>query len=393
MVINLGFPNRTWAEIDLDAASKNLELIKKQAKNRKLISVIKADAYGHGVKELSRFYENNGVDMFAVTNLDEAIQLRSFGVKLPVLILEYTPPQLCDRLAEFELIQTVFSPEYAAKLSEHAAVLSKKITVHIKIDSGMGRIGFNCRGNSDVHTCAQQIINSCNRKFLNVEGIFTHFAVADENNSDAVKYTQEQHAKFDAVVKELTDEGFSFKTVHCSNSAGVFSKSADWGNAVRAGIVQYGLLPSKDLTIPKLSPVMSLKTTVSMVKTLNEGDCVSYGLTYKARKPIKVATLTIGYADGYPRALSNKGRVLIKGKFAPIIGRICMNQMLTDVSDIDGVCEGDTVTVVGEENGNRITFDEIAKLAGTVNYEIVCSVSPHIPRIYTKKINHGKDCL
>ncbi|MDO4742990.1 MAG: alanine racemase [bacterium] len=391
-MIDLSFPNRTWAEIDLDAAEKNLELIKKHAKNRKLISVIKADAYGHGVKELSRLYEHRGVDIFAVTNLDEAIQLRNFGIKIPILILEYTPPQLCSKLCEYDLIQTVFSPEYAAKLSQNAADLSKKINVHIKIDSGMGRIGFNCRSSLDVDDCVQQIVQSCNCKHLNITGIFTHFAVADEKNSDSSEYTQAQYCRFDTVVKELTAKGFVFETVHCSNSAGIFSKNADWGNAIRAGIVLYGLSPSKDLNIPQLTPVMSLKTTVSMVKTLNEGECVSYGLTYRASAPVKVATLTIGYADGYPRALSNKGRVLIDGKFAPIIGRICMNQMLVDVTNVDNVCEGTIATVAGEEKGKQITFDEIADLANTINYEIVCSVSPHIPRIYIKKTHNGKDC-
>lgn len=375
----MSYLHRAWAEINLDALEQNFKEIRNLTKS-KIFSVVKANAYGHSVKEVAERLCVVGTDAFAVSNIDEAKELREYGVMLPILILGYTPPSCTKELYECDITQTIYSLEYAEKLNSLAKELGVYIKAHLKVDTGMGRIGFDCR--DDSLKGLEDIKKALTLSNIQYEGIFMHFAVADSTNLSDNSFTNEQYNRFLSLLTTLENDGFTFKIKHCCNSAATLiypDKSLD---AVRPGIILYGLSPSSDIKLSEnFLPVMSFKTVVSMVKTINEGDTVSYGRTYKAEKPTKIATLTVGYADGYPRLLGNKGYVLIRGKKANIVGRICMDQMHVDVSDIEGVCEGDTVTLFGE----GLPVEKIADWANTINYEIVCGLSKRVPRIYTNR--------
>ncbi len=376
---------RTWAEINLDALCENFNNIKKAAAGRSVMAVVKADAYGHGCMEIAPYLQELGCEWFAVSNIREAMHLREYGIKTDILILGHTSEQHIEKLCEYDITQTVFSAEYAEMLSRAAQKLCTQIKAHIKVDTGMGRIGFNCREGFNVKETANEIERCTNLCGINCTGIFTHFAVADSFDSEDVEFCNLQYSAFNTITKELANRGVNFENVHCCNSAALCLQEHTRGNLVRAGCILYGLLPSADITVgfePK--PVLSLKSVVSMVKTIKEGDYVSYGRTYKAVGPTRVATVTIGYADGYPRSLSNKGRVIVNGCYAPIIGRICMDQIIIDVSEIDEVREGDIVTLIGCDGDKEITADEVAKHASTINYEIVCGVSQRVPRLYVR---------
>lgn len=366
--------HRTWAEVNLDALVHNFKLIKSKT-DAKIFSVIKANAYGHSVDIVAPALDTAGTDYFAVSNLDEAKELRALGIKKPVLILGYTPPTCAKELSDFDLIQTVFSYEFAEKLNENATASGVTVNTHIKLDTGMGRIGFDFRNegfNELVDVRRLQRFKS-----LNFEGVFTHFAMSDSDEA----YTKEQYERFVSAIEYLENEGFDFKIKHCCNSAAFLNFKEMHLDAVRPGIILYGLTPDENMNIDKdFLPVMSFKSVVSMVKRVSAGETVSYGRTHTFKSNAKVATVTAGYADGVLRLLSNKGRVLINGKSAPIVGRICMDQFCVDVTDIDDVKAGDTVTIFGE----GLPVEEFAKNADTINYEIVCGLSKRVPRIYIK---------
>ncbi len=366
--------HRTWAEINLDALVHNFKLIRSMT-NAKIFSVVKANAYGHSVDLVAPELDAAGTDCFAVSNLDEAKELRVLGINKPILILGYTPPTRAKELSEYDLIQTVFSYDFAKKLSDSAAVSGVTVRTHIKLDTGMGRIGFDFRDDGFKELVeTRRLIYLKNLEF---EGVFTHFPVADSDK----EYTLEQYNRFLTAVDYLENSGFNFKLKHCCNSAAFITNKNMHLDAVRPGIILYGLTPSTDLEISKeFMPVMSFKSVVSMVKTVSAGETVSYGKTYTFEKNTKVATVTAGYADGVLRLLSNKGRVLINGKYAKIVGRICMDQFCVDVTDIENVKEGDTVTLFGE----GLPVEEFAHNADTINYEVVCGLSKRVPRIYIK---------
>lgn len=354
----------------------NFRIIKKTC-NKNVFAVVKADAYGHGAKEVAVALQENGADAFAVSNIVEAEELREAGITLPILILGYTPAKLADRLAKLNIAQCVFCKEYAESLNRCAKSFGVKLNVHIKLDTGMGRIGFDCRtdelkGLDDI----KEVLQLSN---LNADGIFTHFAVADSLTDDNKTFTKGQEQRFQKTVSLLEHGGHTFKVRHCENSAATLSKLADNVDAVRAGIVLYGLTPDPDFPMPQeFKSAMSLYSVVSQVKMLDAEQTVSYGRKYKSDTKRKIATVSAGYADGVPRLLSNKGNVIIRGKRALIAGTVCMDQFCVDVTDIDDVKEGDVVTIFG----NGIDVEEVAKNAQTINYEIVCGISKRVPKVH-----------
>lgn len=372
----MNFLHRTWAEIDLDALVHNFKLIKQTAPNSKIMAVVKANAYGHSVAEIAPVLEENGADYFAVSNIEEAFQLREIKIKKPVLILGYTPPSYAKDLAKNNLAQCVYSYEYAKALSEQAIKDNVTVTIHLKLDTGMSRLGFNCRTNAlDEIDLA---ISSAKLDRFNLEGVFTHFAVADRTKSEEDGFTDAQFERFTSATEKLKAAGLTPKICHCCNSAGLLLDNEKQLDLCRPGIILYGLTPSSALKLSQdFTPVMTLKSVVSMVKEINAGDTVSYGRTFKAQDKIRIATVAAGYADGYPRSLSNKAYVLINGKKAKIIGRICMDQLSVDVTDIEDIKMGDEVILFGKE----LPVENLADICGTINYEIVCGITPRVPRI------------
>ncbi len=385
------FLKRSWAEIDLDNALYNWENIKSLSNGRKIMPVVKADAYGHGADILAELYESNGAEGFAVSNIDEAIKLRKHGITKSILVLGFTPVDYINQLYAFNITQAVYCKEYAESLSNAASKNNYEIKIHIKVDTGMCRIGFNCRNNDNLRI--DEILYCLSLPSLNAEGIFTHFSSADSNETTDIEYSDKQYSLFTKTVMALKEKGYDFKFIHCSNSAASTLRNPDEGNLIRPGIILYGVAPSNGLDVKfKPKPVMNVKSTVSMIKKIEAGQSISYGRTFVSTKEMVLATVSIGYADGYPRNMSNKGHVIINGKFAPIIGRVCMDQMTVDISDIEGVEIGTQVTVIGYENGLSVTFDEIAAENNTIAYEIMCNISVRMPRIYIANGKH-KDVI
>ena len=375
----MDFLHRTWAEIDLDALVHNFDIIKKEASGAKLMAVVKADAYGHSARIVAPLLEQHGADAFAVSNIEEAITLRGCGITRPILILGYTPVSMAAQLYLNDISQCVYSPEYAAALSERASSDGVKVKVHIKLDTGMSRLGFDCRDERLVGI--DDAIAAARLKGFVFEGIFTHFAVSDRTETSEDGFTDKQYSRFCAAAERFEDAGLKPKYRHCCNSAAFCLDSDKHFDMCRPGIILYGLTPSSDLKLKEaFVPVMTVKSVVSMVKTIKKGDTVSYGRTFTADREMKIATVTAGYADGYPRLLSNKGYVLINGKRANIIGRVCMDQMSVDVSDIEDVKQGDEVTLFGK----TLPVELLADMCGTINYEIICGISPRVPRITVK---------
>ena len=372
---------RTWAEVSLDALEFNYTSYRDMLHGTPVMCVVKASCYGHSDKALAPFLQNElSVKDFAVSNIDEAIHLRKLGITGDILILGYTQPDCADELAEYNIIQATVDTEYAKKLSENAA---KPVRCHAAVDTGMTRIGV--RGTPEY--IASQLIEQSRLPNIQLEGAFTHYAVADTMTEPCQHYTKEQSEKLYTAAEMVRSQGVELKTVHSLNSAGGLFHYDERSSLARLGIILYGLKPDISLELPfDPKPVMTLRSTVSLVKTIEEGTSVSYGRTFTADRPIRLATVTCGYADGYPRALSNKGEILVHGKRCKIVGRVCMDQFMVDVTDVE-VSEGDTVTLIGEENGERITADDIAELTGTIGYEIVCGISERVPRAAVRNGN------
>ena len=367
---------RAWAEISLSGLQSNISLIKKLAgASTNIMAVVKADAYGHGEGEICHCLEKSGVKYFAVSNLDEALQVRGFCPSGEILILGYTPPEYAEQLAENNIIQGVISREYALELVKN----HKNVRCHIKIDTGMGRIGLKY---DTPQECAEEIKNIISIDGLSVEGIYTHFAVADSDEANNIKYTDNQEKFILDTYDILESQNIHLEHVHFMNSAALCYRTNPRSTLARAGIIMYGLCPNYPLAIPNgFKPVMSLKAVVSHVKTVKKGDCISYGRTFVAEREMKIATVTIGYADGYSRLLSSKADVLLNGKRCRITGRICMDQLMIDVTD-NNAKEGDIVTLIGNDGNETITADELASLYNTIGYEVVCGISKRVPRVY-----------
>lgn len=375
---------RTWAQINLDAVDNNITQIRSVlAPGCLLCATVKADCYGHGYRYMTQEMVSSGADWFAVSNLAEALQLRRCGIEKPVLILGYTPPENARELVYNDISQAVFSYDYAKALSDTVAADGVRVNAHIKMDTGMSRLGFVYHDSVEDYPVFDEIERACRLPGIEPEGIFTHFSSADCADGEA--YTRIQYDLFLSAVERLRQRGIDFRIRHCSNSAAILRFREMGFDMVRAGIILYGLYPSKEVPENlKLLPVMELKTVVSLVKTLAADTPVSYSRTFVTPKEMKVATVPIGYADGYPRRLSNNMYMLVNGQKAPIVGNICMDQCMLDVTGIDGVKEGTEVTVFGADHGAFLGVDEIASHAGLLNYEVICGLSRRVPRIYLR---------
>lgn len=370
--------DRAWAEIDFAAIVSNIEAIKKSIdKNTKIIAVIKADGYGHGAATIANTIGRNDDQIwgYAVATAKEAYLLREKGLKKPILLLGHT---FCDGegLIKEEIRPTVFTYEFAKKMSEAALNLKKPCKIHIKVDTGMNRIGL--KPDAEGLELVKKISNLPQ---LEIEGIFTHFATADEEN---ITKAEKQFKTFTDFVKAVEEQaGITIPLKHCSNSAGIVQMPEANLNAVRAGIILYGLWPSREVRETgkiNLKPVLSLKSRIVYVKTVRANQEISYGGTFTTTRDTQVATVCIGYGDGYPRSLSNVGSVLIKGQRAPIVGRVCMDQFMIDITDIDGdVQVGDIVTLIGSDGDECITMEELGELSGRFNYELACDLGARIP--------------
>lgn len=367
---NVGY-RPTWAEIKLSNLNHNLAQIRKIiASGVKVMVCIKADAYGHGLIPVAKRLVCCGVDYLGVASIDEGIKLRKANIGLPILVLGLILKNDIEPLFKYGLSATVSSEELALALNKRALSLDKPANIHIKIDTGMGRIGV-------AHKQALKFIKYIQRlKFVNTEGIFTHFACADSNRN----FTSRQTALFGGLIAELRKEAISIPLVHAANSAGIINYEDSHFNMVRPGLIVYGLYPFNAACI-NLKPVLSLKTKVIYVKKMPKGRGISYGHTYVTKKNTTIVTLPIGYGDGYPRNLSDRAPVLIRGKRFKISGRICMDQMMVDVQDTP-VKIGDEVVLIGCQGKNKITAEELAGLSNTIPYEITCGLGSRIPRVY-----------
>lgn len=369
---------RVAANIDLDAICNNIINTRKLINdNTKIMAVIKADGYGHGAVPIAKaLNEIDAVDAYGIAIIEEGIELREAGIKKPILILGYTPKEQYKQLVQYDITQAIFQRVSAEELSKEALRQNKVAKIHIKVDTGMSRIGF-----SDTFESVEEIKKIASLKGIYIEGIFTHFACADEDDKTSAYSQLGRYLNF---VHSLEEVGISIPIKHISNSAGIIDLPEAILDMVRSGISTYGLYPSDSVHKDKLKlhPAMELKTHVSYIKEVEAGVGVSYGSTYITKRRTKIATIPVGYGDGYPRSLSSKGRVLIHGKSAPIIGRVCMDQFMVDITEIDNVNQGDIVTLVGKDGDEFISFEEIALLADSFHYELICNVGKRIPRIY-----------
>lgn len=367
---------RTWAEINLDALEHNYRALRAMLpQGCRFVGLVKADAYGHGAVPVARKLEQLGADMLAIACVDEGEQLRRAGIRLPILCLGQTPPELGEELLRWDITQTVEDLETARQLSEAALAAGKKLKVHLKLDTGMGRLGFRWE-DTDNDAVADEMAQVCALPGLEAEGMFTHFAAADGDED----YTMAQLTRFLDARAALEKRGVRLKIYHCGASAAVLHYPCTHMDMVRPGIVLYGHYPDPDsqgLDGPGLIPVMTLKSRIAAVRAMPAGAKVSYGCTARLERDSRLAVLPLGYGDGLPRVLSNKLKVMIQGKPCPIVGRICMDMCMADVTDLPGVKAGEVATVYGPG-----LTDEAARLAGTISYELLCRVAPRVPRVY-----------
>lgn len=371
--------DRTYVQVNLQAIRHNIQEARKNIKpDTKIMAVVKANAYGHGAVPVARALEDL-VDAYGVAVIEEAIELREAGIDQMILILGYTGEDWYDQLVKYRISQTVYTFDMAKKLSDTAVSMGVNTPIHIKLDTGMGRIGFAPTAQS-----ADVVQEIAGLPGLIVEGLFTHFARADEKTIDAAREPFERYMNF---VRLLEERGVQIPIKHVSNSASIIHFPEANLDMVRAGIMTYGLYPSEE--VPKnrihLQPAMEWKARISYVKQVEPGISISYGGTFTASEPMVVATVPVGYADGMKRDLSGRGRVLVHGEYAPILGRVCMDQFMIDVTRIPGVKMGDLVTIWGRDGDREIPVEEIAELSHSFNYEFVCSVTPRVPRKYIER--------
>lgn len=371
---------RCYAEVSLPAIGHNIAEVRKRiAPDVKLLAVIKADAYGHGAVTVGKYLEDR-VDYFAVATLEEAVELREHGIQLPVLILGYTSPQQYEDVVAYDITQTIYSRETAELLDAAAANQGKKAKIHIALDTGMTRIGFQA-----AEPDADEIKGISCLEHIDLEGMFTHFSCADQVDKT---YCSSQLEKFDCMAAMLERRGVDIPVKHVCNSAGIMEFDDYRYDMVRSGIVTYGLYPSEAVQKERLDliPALAWKSHVIHVKDVGPGLGVSYGATYVTSGPLtRIATVSVGYADGYPRALSSRGRVLIHGQYAPILGRVCMDQIMVDVTGIPDVKTEDVVTLAGRDGERFISMEEIADPAGRFNYEMACNINKRVTRIYQEE--------
>jgi alanine racemase len=382
----------TWAEIDLNAYAHNITELKRiTRKGARLMAVVKANGYGHGAIEVARKALENGAQYLGVARINEAVQLRTAGLDAPILIFGYTPPDLAETLIRYDLTQTVYSIAAANTLSGIAGRQGKKIKVHIKVDSGMGRLGLLLKeptagnpGDRPTTDPVQQALAISRLSGLTVEGTLTHFATADSTDKS---YANRQLEKFLDFVDRLRREGLEPPIKHAANSGALIDLPESHLDMVRPGIATYGLYPSGEVNKNKvdLKPVMALKSRIIHLKKVTAGFNISYGITYQTNKSTTIATVPIGYADGFNRLLSNRGHMLVHGQRVPIVGRVCMDLTMLDVGNVPDVAIEDDVVVFGQHQNESVTADEMASTLNTINYEIVSTITARVPRIYKKK--------
>lgn len=365
---------RTWAEIHLDRLEANYKALRALAPESKYTGLVKANAYGHGAVAVAKKLEELGTDYLAVACLDEARQLRAAGIQTPILILGNTDPAYTEELILLDITQTVYEEELAAEFSRRAVGLGKQLRCHLKVDTGMSRLGILCNEDT-VEGCADVLERMYRQPGLDCEGIFMHFADADT----CPEYSHMQIRRFQSILAELERRGVTFRIRHCCAGAATILYPEAHLDMIRPGIPLYGLHPDRS-TMDKidLQPVMELKSRIVSLKRMPKGTCISYGRTYTLERDSLVAVAPVGYADGLHRCLSNRMEMLVCGKRAPQIGRICMDMCMLDVTDVEGVQVGDTVTVFGD----GVPLDDLAETAGTITYELMCAVAPRVPRVY-----------
>lgn len=368
---------RVMAEIDLDAIGHNITEIKKKLKpTTRLLAIVKADGYGHGAVEVSKICLYKGADSLGVATCDEGMELRNAGIEVPILILSKTVEAQLEEVIRGGLTQTVYTLEMAQELSKKAQELNKTALVHIKIDTGMSRIGF-----LPTEESLEEIEKIFNMDNIRVTGVFTHFSTADEADKS---FTNTQFERFKYITDAIKSRGHNDIICHCANSAAILDMPQYQMDMVRSGIITYGMFPSNDVSKDiDLRPAMTIKSQIIHIKTLEGNIGVGYNRTYFTKKSTVVATVPIGYADGYSRSLSNKGRAIINGKYANVIGNVCMDQLMLDVTDIDAHV-GDSVVLMGRSMGAEVSAEELAKIEGTINYEVVCDVGKRVPRVYLR---------
>lgn len=371
---------RTWAEINLDNIAHNVKEVRRLVgKRTEIMAVVKADAYGHGVLETVSTLIENGASRLAVSMIDEAIQLRKIGIDVPILVLSHTNPKRADELIKYQITQTIYSHDMAKVLSDEALRQGTRAKVHIKIDTGMGRVGF-----PPGYSAVKAVVEIQKLPGIIIEGIFSHFATADEKDRC---YTMHQMELFESIISELNRIGILIPIRHISNSAAILQYPEFSMELVRPGIILYGIYPSREVgkDTADLKPAMTLKTNIAMVKWVEAGTAISYGRKFTTTRRSLIATLPVGYADGYSRLLSGKSRVLVNGQFAPVVGSICMDQCMVDVTGIEGdVKTGDEVVLLGRQGDREITAQELADHIGTIPYEIICIIGKRVPRVYYK---------
>lgn len=374
---SLDYLNRVYLKIDLDTICENTKkIISKVGNQTRVMPVVKADAYGHGAIEVTKALSEIGTYGFAVATVGEALALRRAGITKPLLILDFVFPNQFETIIRNDIMLTVFQYGIAKSLNEAAKQMGTTAHIHLKVDTGMGRIGYIPNDES-----AEEIKRISELSNIEIDGIFTHFACADAADKTSMNHQLEKFRNF---VEKLEAAGINIPIKHVCNSAAIIDMQDEFLNMVRSGIITYGLYPSDEVKKDNLDvrPAMELHSVVINVKTINKGDTVSYGSTYVAEKPTVIATIPVGYADGYPRQLSNKGSVLIHGKRAKIVGRVCMDQFMVDVTDIPDVLIGDNVTLVGKDGDDCITCEEIGDISGRFNYEFLCCITRRVPRVY-----------
>jgi len=363
----------SWAEIDLSALGFNLGQIKKKLlPGVKIMPIVKADAYGHGLVEVSKYLVTQGVDYLGIATVDEGIRLRESGINIPLFLLGKIICEEAEAVLEYNLIPTVCNSEVAIALNSLARQKDSRIKVHIKIDTGMGRIGVSHKAALEFFLELKDLTK------IEIEGIWTHFA-----SSEDLDFSKLQLNRFNFVLGGLKELGFKFDYIHAANSTAVLNNEDSHFNMVRPGLALYGVYP--DISVKEaveLKPVMHLKTRIVFIKRVNAGQTISYGRTFITKKDSIIATLPIGYGDGYRWALSNRAKVILRGRRVPVVGRICMDQTMIDVTDIPDVRLGEEVALMGEQGSERVSAEELASLSGTIAYEILCGISPRIPRTY-----------
>ena len=367
-----------WAEVNLDNLADNMKEIRRVSKSKDIIAVVKADAYGHGAIDAAQVFLKNGATRLAVAVISEAAELRESGINCPIMILGFTSPYLIDDLLKYDIEQTVYSYEYACEISKAAVKQDKTAKIHIALDTGMGRIGFRPEEKS-----VDEVYKISKLHNIVIEGLFSHFSSADQEDKS---YTHMQIEKFNWFYNELLKRGIKINVRHIANSAAIIDIPEVHFDAVRPGIILYGYYPSKDVSrdIINLKPAMSLKANVVHVKRVPSGECIGYGRKFKTVRESTIATLPIGYADGYTRLLFNKTKVIINGKFAPVVGRICMDQCMVDVTEAGDVKTGDEAILMGSEDSLKFDADDMADLLGTISYEVLCMIGKRVPRVYIK---------